>query len=97
MDTIHSTTNVAGQTIKVGSHFATLSGKAELSMDDRLIVWNLSLNKPDYEITQFDCEIVCGPIWNDVNQCSFVISTAEFDNTNADEDDKQGWQVVPKS
>lgn len=101
-DTVFTTTaqtliNVAGKLINVGTHCVTFSGNAGLTMEDRLVVWHLSLNKPDYEITQFDCEIVCGPIWNEVNQCSFVISAAEFGNTNADEDDSQGWQVIPKS
>ena len=95
--TAQSTINVGSQTINVGTHCVTFSGKAELTFSDQVNIWGQSLDKDDDQITQSDCEIVCGPLWNEINQCSFVLSPSEYGNINADEDDRQGWQVIPKS
>jgi hypothetical protein len=95
--TAQSPINVGGQTINVGTHCVTFSGKAELKFSDSIVIWNETLNKDDKQITESECEVVCGPLWDEITQCSFVLSPSRYGNINADEDDRQGWQVNPKS
>jgi len=95
--TAQPTVNVAGQTVSVGKHLVTFSGRAQLSSMDNGVVIGQAKAKDDDKVTQFDCEILVRASWNDVKQCSFNISPGKYWNGNSDEDDWQGWEVISNS
>ena len=43
--------------------------------------------------TVYEAEIIVGPTWKVVNQCSFIVAPALYTNSDADEDDMQGWII----
>jgi F5/8 type C domain len=84
---------INGQLIPVGKHLVTFSGFARLSDNDRSSVGGMARDVDDEDETRFDGEAIVGPLWEKVNQCSSIIAQAHFYNTNADEDDWQGWGI----
>src|SRR5262245_30783513 len=88
--TAQPTISISGQRVKVGSHHVYFSGRANLASTDMSPLIGLAKGKDDDDITQFDCEILVGPSWNEVYQCSFHISGGKYSNLNSDEDDWQG-------
>lgn len=92
-----STIMASGQTVKVGTHFVSFSGRAVLAGSDISPLITLAKGKDDDEITEFDCEVIVGPAWTEIYQCSFQISGGKYSNLNSDEDDWQGWEVRANS
>jgi hypothetical protein len=80
--------------IAIGSHLVTFSGRAELSPDDQTTVKNMADSNGDEIVTTFNGEIVGGPLWEKVTQCSPIVAGSGYLNTNSDEDDWQGWRVI---
>ncbi|HEY7109994.1 MAG TPA: hypothetical protein VH415_11220 [Nitrososphaeraceae archaeon] len=91
--TAQPTISVTGQIVKVGTHSVSFSGRAMLSMSDYNALVILAEGKNDNRTTQFDCEIIVGPAWTEIYQCSFQISGGKYSNWNSDEDDWQGWEI----
>jgi hypothetical protein len=91
--TAQATINLSGQIIKIGAHCVILSGVAILGGIDWYTVRQLAKENGDLVNTRFDCEIICGPSWQQIDQCSFIISPGKYSNTNSDEDDMQSFQV----
>jgi hypothetical protein len=92
-----STITVSGQTVKVGTHSVSFSGRAIVSGSDYNALVILAEGKDDNQITQFDCEIIVGPAWTEIYQCSFQISGGKYANCDSDEDDWQGWEIRANS
>lgn len=92
-----STITVSGQTVKVGTHSVSFSGRAMVAGSDVSPLITLAKGKDDDQITEFDCEIIVGPSWTEIYQCSFQISGGKYSNLNSDEDDWQGWEVRSNS
>lgn len=77
--------------MKVGTHSVSFSGRAMVSGSDYITI--LAEGKDDNQITEFDCEIIVGPSWTEIYQCSFQISGGKYSNWDSDEDD---WQAAMK-
>jgi hypothetical protein len=42
-----------------------------------------------------EIEVIVGPRWREVKQCSPVVAPRAYWNSNADEDDQQQWIISP--
>ena len=82
-----------GQVIPIGSHLVTFSGGASLNEDDRFALKNMAMGNTDETFTLFEGEIVGGPLWEKVTQCSPILAGSNYMNTNSDEDDWQAWMI----
>ena len=85
---------VVGSTqIDVGEHCVTFSGNGTLTTGDYQDLMNLASQLPDSTAVKYEGEIVVGPRWRDVHQCSFIVAPGWYVNSNSDEDDWQGWTI----
>jgi hypothetical protein len=83
--------------VEVGQDCVVFSGSATLNNHDRLALWDLAKAADEDVDVTFDVEIIVGPTWRDVKQCSPMIAPRSYQNTNADEDDQQQWVISPCS
>ena len=95
--TAQTTINLSGRTINIGPHCITFSGVAVLAYPDELILGQLAKKNGDKMYTDFDCEIITGPSWQEINQCCFSIPPRLYENFNSDEDDAQYWRITKLS
>ena len=93
-------TKTASHTVSVGStqidvrdHCVTFSGNGTLTSSDSDHLRNLAGQLPDQTVVEYQGEIVVGPTWRVVHQCSFIVAPGRYYNTNSDQDDWQGWGV----
>jgi hypothetical protein len=83
-----------GQVIPIGAHLVSFSGRAFLSSDDLNTVENMADNNDDEVMIANEGEIVGGPLWEKVTQCSPILAGSNYYNTDSDSDDWQGWQLI---
>src|SRR5215216_5699149 len=82
--------SVGSTQIDVGDHCVTFSG---LTSSDSNHLADLAGQLPDETSVEYQGEIVVGPTWRVVHQCSFIVAPGWYTNTNSDEDDWQGWGI----
>jgi hypothetical protein len=54
----------------------------------------MAKEKDDEDVTRFDCQLLVGPEWEEIYQCSSHVSIAVYKNFNSDQDDWQGWIIL---
>jgi hypothetical protein len=86
-----------GQVIPIGSHLVTFSGRAFLSSDDLSTVETMADNNDDEVMIANEGEIVGGPLWEKVIQCSVILAGSNYYNSDSDSDDWQGWQLINRA
>ena len=62
-------------------------------MQDEAQLSTMADQVPDEKKTEYQAEIIVGPEWKVVNQCSFIVAPGSYINTNSDEDDWQAWEI----
>jgi hypothetical protein len=85
--------SIGSTQIDVGDHFVTFSGNGQLTSSDSHLLKDLAGQLPYTTIVEYQGEIVVGPTWRVVHQCSFIVAPGWYTNTNSDEDDWQGWGI----
>jgi hypothetical protein len=79
----------------IGSHFVTFSGCGDIKDSDRQLIMEAAKNEEDIHLLQSEIQITVGPKWRNIHQCSPLIAPNQYINTDADEDDAQGWNIFP--
>jgi hypothetical protein len=85
--------SVGSTQIDVGDHCVTFSGNSTLTSSDSNHLADLAGQLPDETSVEYQGEIVVGPTWRVVHQCSFIVAPGWYTNSNSDEDDWQGWGI----
>ena len=85
--------SIGSTQIDVGDHCVTFSGNGNLTSSDSHLLENLAGQLPDTTMVEYQGEIVVGPTWRVVHQCSFIVAPGWYTNINSDEDDWQGWGI----
>jgi hypothetical protein len=82
--------SVGSTQIDVGDHCVTFSGNGTLTSSDSNHLADLAGQLPDETSVEYQGEIVVGPTWRVVHQCSFIVAPGWYTNSNSDEGDWQG-------
>jgi hypothetical protein len=79
--------------IDVGHHCVVMSGYAELAPYGLNIVEDQPMFGL-FDIREWEAQVIIGPVWRDVFQCSPMVAPGYFYDHDADEDDEQGLGIM---
>jgi hypothetical protein len=91
---IKNSSNHFGTTM-IGEDCAVFSGCGRLSVDDYSALTDIADEAGDDSVVNFNVQITVGPKWREIFQCSPLIASRLYLNTDADEDDQQLWEISP--
>jgi hypothetical protein len=78
--------------IQVGAHYVVMSGYAEITPNPSATIMDLPMQPPS-ENREWVGQVIIGPVWRDVMECSPVVAPGSFYDSDNDENDSQGWHL----